>query len=92
MNVKQGDIAIVIQSYAGKYVGIIVAVESYYGSQAYGPTWLVTTDRTVRLSNGQKAKPGTPFPCPDAWLRPVSGLPGEYDVAAEKNLDHTGAA
>lgn len=75
MNVKPGDRAIVIKTAEGKQIGAIVQVEGCAGYGSHGPTWRVTTDRLIELSDGSQALPGRQFNCPDAWMRPVSGLP-----------------
>jgi len=78
MNVKQGDLAIIIKSLAGNE-GRIVSVVKFLGAGQglYGfpgvpsPVWIVTSISPIRNIGGWLAPSGV---VPDAWLRPVSGL------------------
>lgn len=72
MNVKPGDLAIVIK---GNSTGKICIVHSAKGVILGDFCWCVEFKEPVPTM----ASPSmTPF-CPDTWLRPVSGLPdAEY--------------
>lgn len=87
MNVKKGDLAIIIKSSAGNSGKIVEVLEFLGENPIYndeyfcinrGPCWLVHSDRP--LNSGEML---TTFPIPDAWLRPVSGLDvGDEDLAS----------
>lgn len=80
MNVKQGDLAIVIHSTSGNE-GVIVEV--LYQHQDYPAYWRVRCTRKLKVSTG-----GMKMKCyaKDDWLRPVSGLP-DADVT-EREREH----
>lgn len=86
MNVKQGDLAIVIKSLNGKAVGSIVRVASFFNHcPQNGPEWNVEVARksTVKCRGTGRLivlQPGGTAQCPDAWLRPISGLPDADEV------------
>jgi hypothetical protein len=83
MNVKQGDLAIQIKSAAGNS-GRIVRVLQFLGAFPFydgrhwhrdeADCWLVEYERPIFTANGHKA---LICPTPDAWLRPISGIPEE---------------
>ncbi|MEX3914854.1 hypothetical protein AB4Y43_01220 [Paraburkholderia sp. BR10872] len=81
MNVKAGDLAIVIHSENGDGIGMVLKVVSAWGRYPeYGFLWNVETPREVRTWSGRMTR----FPqIPDAWLKPVSGLPIEDEVTDE---------
>jgi hypothetical protein len=82
MNVKPGDLAIVIGSKAGnqgKIVEVIgpLGVEPIYGGLKWGRGtgnffWLVKGNTALYDTGGNIR---SIIPCRDIWLRPVSGLP-----------------
>lgn len=90
MNVKPGDLAIVVKSTCGNE-GKIVFVESYIGRHKFWNghrenVWLCrfSGPRRHRLSDLEMdvvlITDSEPSRIPDAWLRPVSGLPDTSDV------------
>lgn len=78
MNVKPGDLAIVVRTISGKHIGAIVTVEksipefTFPDGVNYGPLWEVRWSRKFEFFGGGF---GHLAWVPDAWLRPVSGLP-----------------
>jgi hypothetical protein len=87
MNVKQGDLAICIKCRCIENVGSIVLVAEAVPSKPLddGPMWLVETPRAtygIDLSTGisYPVPAGAKVRMPDAWLRPVSGLPDTDEV------------
>ena len=84
MNVKPGMLAILTKSGSGN-VGKVVEVISplgiapfykgYYWNNNDGFCWLVRFPRRAKALLGGESY--LECPCPDAWLRPVSGLPDE---------------
>jgi hypothetical protein len=84
MNVKQGDLAIIIKSLAGNEGRIVSVVEFLGTDQGFcgfpavpSPLWMVDSFLPIRNVGGWLAPSGV---VPDAWLRPVSGLP-EVEIA-----------
>ena len=77
MNCKPGDIAIAINALNPENVGLIVEVVSRYPSAAieawFGHCWIVRSARPVPCGTARISR--TDGMSPDAWLRPVSGLP-----------------
>lgn len=69
MNVKPGDLAIVIK---GAIAGSICVVTSFWGDFEGEPYWRVEYGQPVLTLAGTMTK--TPL-CRNSWLRPVSGLP-----------------
>ncbi|WP_186084891.1 hypothetical protein [Burkholderia gladioli] len=94
MNCKPGDMAIITRTRSGKGVGRIVEVVrlAVHGEifvtrngrraranlEGWGVCWVI---RAERLKWGKYAVAERPFP--DAYLRPVSGLPMTDDVTDE---------
>lgn len=81
MNVKPGDLAIQIKSVAGnegaicEIIGPMGITPIFNGSiwnKDSGFYWFVKWIRPQKTNLGSIYSSG---PCPDAWLRPVSGLP-----------------
>ncbi len=86
MNVKLGDLAIVILP--SQPAGIIGKVIRFVGevgdtSKSYPNCWCVQFPRAYRTNNGQMTN--EPY-VPDAWLRPVSGLPMQDETAEETKI------
>ena len=87
MNCKQHDLAIVVRADAvPEVIGQIVQV--LWPSMIlcpYGPVWVVRFHRPkvfpCIFTNAGIIS--TDADCPDAWLRPVSGLPVRDDVPDE---------
>lgn len=87
MNCKQGDLAIVIRSIIPENMGKIVKVGEFYGDQprlGLKDAWRVElpSQATVKHEDGglRISMKGL---CPDAWPRPVSGLPDEDTTDTE---------
>ena len=99
MNVKAGDMAIVIKSGAGNE-GKIVMVAGLAGDnpidkfgritcEGCGPCWLVTCEsgiKTLSIRPGAIAVSREGF-IPDSWLRPISGIPDTEEENKEKELE-----
>ena len=85
MNVKQGDLAIQIKSIAGNEGAIVKVIEPYNDETfdglrwcvGAGFKWLCEFTRPVKSDMGITYKIA---PVPDAWLRPISGLPMEEET------------
>jgi hypothetical protein len=90
MNVKQGDMAIIINSVTGLYIGMVVEVVELAGiHESIGPYWKIRCPRDVYQGNKDAPKKrlikaGELAQNRDAWLRPVSGLPD--DSTADENI------
>lgn len=89
MNCKSGDLAILIKSQAGNegkicnvlhFVGENPVINGELFCYGHGPCWMVEYASITRYGYGDPRKTG---PCPDAWLRPVSGLPDEQTTDEE---------
>lgn len=79
MNVKPKDLAIVIPP--SKNVGAIVRVVKLSDRDfERGVEWEVETSGRALLTTGGRRKKCT---LPDAWLRPVSGLPIDEETRDE---------
>lgn len=86
MNVKTGDIAIVIKSLKGQSIGTIVEVEKAYGDWGgLGFCWVVNSPRPVMTAQPDCTNQRMAFRylVPDEWLRPVNGLPIEDEVTED---------
>jgi hypothetical protein len=88
MNVKQGDMAILIKT---GQAGAIGEVKYYFGVSPINP--LLTVCWAVEFTNGINAvkKDGTKIKAsvvviPDEWLKPVSGLPTDEDIKQEETV------
>ena len=86
MNVKQGDVAILIKTCQA---GAIGEVKYYFGVSPINPA--LTVCWAVEFTNGIKGvkKDGTKVKAtlvlvPDEWLKPVSGLPMDEDIKQEE--------
>lgn len=85
MNVKPGDLAIQIKSFAGNE-GIIVCIVSFIGDiydiecGTLKDVWCVDNQRPVKTIDGSMSMSGL---VPDAYLRPISGLPLQEDEHTE---------
>ena len=75
MNCKQGDLAIVVKSFAGNE-GAIVRVVSYYATHRLGPAWVI--DRALPSNRrGFDTKVAL-----DTQLRPIRGDEGDDETLA----------
>lgn len=88
MNVKQGDLAIVMHSETGRNLGKIVEVIKLLGESPVfdGRSWGIG-DGLLWLVEAKGAPISVRFgpplavvPMPDAWLRPISGIPLNDEV------------
>lgn len=80
MNVKPGDLAIIIKSDFGNEGSIVEVLRPHMRVSSIGPMWVVQVMRDtpcVNMDTGLALviKAGAIAACDDAWLRPVSGLP-----------------
>lgn len=87
MNCKPGQLAIIVApAEFGHVNGLIVEILKRDRDFLGLPTWLVqiSTETWVvtHTKSGQEVKDGR-VRCPDAWLKPVSGLPITDDVTNE---------
>lgn len=93
MNVKPGDLAIQIKSWANNQGKICKVI----GPMGYNPLfegriwlpgegfcWMVEYHSPIKVNHGFKVKI---CPCPDSWLRPVSGLPDEQHTEEDNKLE-----
>lgn len=85
MNVKQGDLAIIVKSMAGNE-GKVCKVLKFSGIRGYGDhggmadfveqSWLCEFPRPIKFAH-KGWIPSAVANVPDAWLRPISGIPDE---------------
>jgi hypothetical protein len=91
MNVKPGDLAIIVNDYYGDAAGKICKVLELNKLLALmgDPIWKIEL-QTPSMTN--EAGLQTIVACPDSWLRPVSGIPEvdfDYtDVPSNKELEN----
>ncbi|KVO11742.1 hypothetical protein [Burkholderia ubonensis] len=88
MNCKQGDLAIIVhQSDAAPNLGRIVEVMEWRGEYGLGkwPCWLVKAPRPMNVFDPLTRLPSQSVlgVIPDAWLRPVSGIPTADEILDE---------
>jgi hypothetical protein len=89
MNVKAGDLAIVIRAHQViEAIGMICEVRSFYGPFSFDsfgvqPAWIIKLPRKVRAVSGNMAEIVL---CPDCCLRPVSGLPDTEDTDTKEPI------
>jgi hypothetical protein len=88
MNCKTGDLAIVIhQSEAAPNVGRIVEVIEWAGERGTGrwPCWVVKATSPMNAFKPLTNEPTKSLEgiIPDAWLRPISGLPLDEETRDE---------
>ena len=88
MNCKPGDLAIVIKSDYPADIGMIVrvvgpAADAWVHDDV--PEWLVESDRISVVADYDTGteKLSLDFDIPDAWLRPISGLPVDEETRDE---------
>lgn len=77
MNCKPGDLAYIVKSATGASVGRVVEVVKSHGIGPNGPDWNVRTREPFKvvMRDGSGIKKSKNFLMPDAWLRPISGVP-----------------
>ena len=89
MNVKPGDLAIIVRSEFAEDIGTICEVmylcDPFEWVDAEIPEWTCKSYRIGRVvdSDTGELRLALDFDIPDAWLRPVSGLPIDEDVTDE---------
>jgi hypothetical protein len=91
LNCKPGDLAIVMYSETGLNLGKIVEVIKLLGETPEfdgqfwniddGPSWLVEAKGSPILCS--VGPPLSVVPIPDAWLRPISGVPVDEEITDE---------
>lgn len=78
MNCKPGILAMVIRGLTspspnvGRIVEVISRIDDH---ELFGPRWLCASDTPMEVRTPRGEGLATQFSIPDAWLRPVSGLP-----------------
>ncbi|MNT97844.1 hypothetical protein D3C72_2402610 [compost metagenome] len=79
MNCKPGELAILVRADAAPYlIGRVVSViEAAPDMPPYGPAWVVRfqSPTLVPRKKTYNSVMDTDADCPDAWLKPVSGIP-----------------
>lgn len=102
MNVKEGDLAIIVRSDTGRNFGRIVRVEQFVGgtgtyyldgvlfnlADGNGRAWLVTSAAKNIWLGGDIGYVRRALYADEA-LRPVSGLPDADDVTTDLDLEVT---
>ena len=84
MNVKQGDLAEVVQSVDGHSVGMIVQVVQFMGEHSqYGPIWRCRSRDDIVTEYGAVGKTAD---FADDWLRPLK--PKQKDGLTIKQLEN----
>ena len=84
MNCKPGDLAIVRYAHTpviGKIVEVIERSDDVLGL----PAWRVQFQGIAKVRNKETGQLtlGCDADCPDAWLRPISGVPIENEMTEE---------
>ncbi|MBR8234628.1 hypothetical protein K6W26_23020 [Burkholderia sp. AU42008] len=82
MNVKPGDLAIMVRSEIPENIGRIFEVLSFNdaASDLFGPTWNVRAVRPAKYGDGRM---GTEGAAQDCCLRPINGVPVTDDISNE---------
>jgi hypothetical protein len=86
VNCKSGDLAILIKARLDENVGMLVRVREFFGIIREGPAWVVEWQGNRSVANIWTSTFDGMSDCgvtPDAWLRPVSGLPITDDIKDE---------
>lgn len=89
MNCKPGDLAILIHASLEENIGKIVKVLSSARGNADGMPWWHISCESMEFGTGVVDGMRLPInrfnslECPDAWLRPISGIPMTEDVTDE---------
>ncbi|WP_205168904.1 hypothetical protein [Burkholderia sp. LMG 13014] len=88
MNCKPRDLAYVVRSDFDENLGAVVEVIGNGFMDRGDWTWECESKRVIRCYDCRNRSsalvpPGTPFTVPDAWLRPISGVPMTEDVSDE---------
>ena len=100
MNVKAGDLAILVKANSMKSVGKICQVERFLGRVAWPDAtwdnvWSITFSRPIETqmlgSDGKMHTHYSKLACaPDEWLKPISGLSDDEDTIVIKELEVQG--
>ena len=89
MNCKPGDLAIIVRSEFSEDIGTICEVlyqcDPLEWVDPEIPEWTCKSERISRVmdSDTGEIRLAIDFDIPDAWLRPVSGLPIDEEVKDE---------
>ena len=79
--IKAGDLAIIIKAIHPENVGRIVEVESYFGdTEDYKNLWQVSFVGSPGRGIFGRSQRGL---TPQAWLRPITGIPETEDQEEE---------
>ena len=102
MNVKAGDLAIIIKSANPINLGKIVKVIRGYGISPtengrveYGIGWanhpglnLWVIEASTEIISENNKYTFTKLPFPDKWLKPISGIPELENIESEELVEH----
>jgi hypothetical protein len=89
MNCKPGDLAIVTHARRTENIGkIVLVIGRAKDDETAGPAWQIHAERIQNVVFSQTGLPAIrnpklPLHQPDAWLKPVSGIPVGEDVRDE---------
>ncbi|MBA1366232.1 hypothetical protein [Burkholderia gladioli] len=89
MNCKPGDLAILIHASLEENIGKIVKVLSSSQGNGNGMPWWHISCESMEFGSDLTGQVRLPvsrlvqLQCPDAWLRPISGVPVTDDVTDE---------
>lgn len=89
MNVKQGDMAIIVKAKIPENIGKIVKVLEFAGeSHGRSNVWIIAFQRPSKFWQVETGKVGVSLQAtaPDEWLRPISGLPDADDI--DESISH----
>ncbi|KVS07784.1 hypothetical protein [Burkholderia vietnamiensis] len=85
MNCKPGDLAYIVRDSGSTALGLVVDVRRRSDRPDGTPCWMVGVPEGCFLecrATGRKIN-AREFRIPDAWLRPISGVPVTDDVTDE---------
>lgn len=97
MNVKPGDLAVIVNSVIPANLGLFVTVIKAYDERTagiqvvdQGPLWHCQAKGVITYENiyGQRVTT-TDGPIPDECLRPIRPEPEGYETETKKNLEVT---
>lgn len=78
MNCKPGDLAYIVAGLKtpSPNLGKVVEIVRYAGEDVFGAEWEVRSQSAVQTRDGfGNSHMSREFFAPDAWLRPISGVP-----------------
>ena len=84
MNVKRGDMAIVIKAANPENIGLVVSVDEYHWDDIDHHCWWVSVPRPVPV--GMLRRMATSAICPDDYLRPLTDVPDETIIETIKEI------